>query len=102
MAIYDELYAQVHEIEANLRRREALAGEAANSVVEWKIPGGIGTVAVAGTGALVSVKIDPHGLTSTNGRALGAQIAQAIRDAERKVRTNRAEILNESSGNRHI
>ncbi|WP_020663147.1 YbaB/EbfC family nucleoid-associated protein [Amycolatopsis benzoatilytica] len=97
MSIYDKLYNQVKEIEARLHRTEAAAAQAANTPVDRRIPGGTGAVTVSGTGTLISVTIDPHNLTSTNGRALGAQIAQTIRDAESQARTQRQHILQSAS-----
>lgn len=97
MSIYNQLYALTQEIEANLHRTEAAASAAAEVAINRLIPGGAGAVTVSGRGALVSVTIHPHGLTSTNGRALGAQIAQTIREAEAQARAQMKQALQNAS-----
>ncbi|PKV91406.1 YbaB/EbfC family nucleoid-associated protein [Amycolatopsis echigonensis] len=97
MSMYNELYALTQEIEANLHRTEAAAAAAAGSAINRQIPGGAGEVTVSGQGALVSVTIDPRGLTSANGRVLGAQIAQTIRDAEAQARAHVNQVLQNAS-----
>ncbi|WP_329068620.1 YbaB/EbfC family nucleoid-associated protein [Amycolatopsis sp. NBC_01480] len=97
MSIYNQLYALTQEIEANLHRTEAAAAAAAEVAINRRIPGGAGAVTVSGRGTLVSVTIDPHGLTSTNGRALGAQIAQTIREAEVQARAQMNQALQNAS-----
>ncbi|WP_275293430.1 YbaB/EbfC family nucleoid-associated protein [Amycolatopsis sp. La24] len=97
MSSYNELYALTQEIEANLHRTEAAAAAAAGAAINHRIPGGAGAVTVTGRGTLVSVTIDPHGLASANGRALGAQIAQTIREAEAQARAHVAQTLQNAS-----
>jgi DNA-binding protein YbaB len=97
--MYDDLYALVNELERNLHQQEAAAAASASAALERPIPGGLGTVTVSGTGALLNVTIDPHGLRSTNGRALGAQIAQTIRGAEAHAQAVREQRIAEAAHN---
>jgi DNA-binding protein YbaB len=82
MGTYDQLHAYVRELESHLEHVEETVTTARQRQTHVPIADNLGTVIVTGTGQLTSVDLDPRKLTTTNGAALGRQVADAIRQAE--------------------